>query len=500
MRPFEYILVAFLFLSLACSVLSLALSGTSARRLALLALVNLLIAGIALLLHLWLEGAHWQMMPAYLAIVPAGVLGWFAYRSVGNVAWPWEIGGLLLLVASGVCSYVVPMFRLPLPTGPYAVDTSMVYMVDGSRSEDAGPKPGGKRELMVQLWYPAEAGLGKPASYRRKQETTFQSSYQAVLLTHSRLDAPVQRAGAPFPVLIFNPAWRGRRTQDTFLTEELASHGYVVAAIDHTYNSMPVAFPDGRVVMADAVPAIENMTDTSPEEVEQIGNKETDKEALDVRFVLDELTRLSAQQGSRWYQTMDTSNAGSFGHSLGGAVSVQAWATDARIHAALNMDGSTFGTQAATAMRAVGGDADTSPLLFFYEDGYNPDSTAEVSAPPGGWTPQTLDAAVDIWDVKHVRPLIQRYGGYWLELKGANHVTFTDKPLSSPIGRLSGAGPIDTRRAQTIIRDYVVQFFDQELKHKPSALLEGQQKKYPEVVMRLHVKAGGPVEDRAVPH
>jgi dienelactone hydrolase len=369
------------------------------------------------------------------------------------------------------------------------VGTSIVYMVDTSRLEDAGSTPDGKRELMVQIWYPAEPGQGKLASYRRRVETTLESSYQAVLPTHSRLHAPVLRAGAPYPVLLFNPSWRGRRTQDTFLTEELASHGYVVAAIDHTFNSMPVAFPDGRVVLSDRVPAIEDLVNTNPREVEQIGNKETDKEALDVRFVLDQLGKLNDEKGSRWYQTLDAANAGALGHSLGGAVAVEAWATDTRIHAALNMDGWTFGTQAETAVRAVGGDTVTYPLLFLYEDLYSPVTPPKAPAPNHPWTPQDVEAAVDIWDADHVRRLIQHYGGYWLTLKGSIHATFTDKPLTSPFSRLSGVGPINPRRAHAIVRDYAVQFFDQALKHKPSQLLTGQSRKYPEMMTGMQIQA-----------
>jgi predicted dienelactone hydrolase len=183
-------------------------------------------------------------------------------------------------------------------------------------------------------------------------------------------------------VLLFNPGWGGRRTQSTFLTEELASHGYIVAAIDHPYNSQPVAFPDGRVVVAQPVPAIELLTNTTPDEVKSIGNAEADKQANDDLFVLDELAKLNDQQGSRWYRTLDAANAGALGHSLGGAVSVQAWATDLRIHAALNLDGWSFGTQTQTGTRAIPADNTAYPLLFLYEDGYAP-----ASGPPEspGW-------------------------------------------------------------------------------------------------------------------
>ena len=44
--------------------------------------------------------------------------------------------------------------------------------------------------------------------------------------------------------------------------EDLASHGFVVAAIDHPYNSQIIAFPDGRRMKSDDVPDI-------PEEVKK---------------------------------------------------------------------------------------------------------------------------------------------------------------------------------------------------------------------------------------
>jgi dienelactone hydrolase len=386
------------------------------------------------------------------------------------------------------------MFRLPKPTGPYAVGTSILYMVDDSRTEDASPVPGAKRELVVQLWYPAEPGQGKLAPYRRRIETTFESSYQAVLPTNARMDAPVARAATPYPVLLFNPAWTGRRTQNTFLTEELASHGYIVAAIDHTYNSEPVAFPDGRVVWAIHKPAIEEMINTTPEELEAIGMHETDKQAADDRFVLDELAKLSQQQGSRWYGVADTNNAGAFGHSLGGAVSVETWATDARVHAAINMDGWQFGSQAIKTVRAAGISSGintiTYPLLFLYESLDNSFNAPPSKPEPGktSWTPFEIENAVSAWDVPHVTQLLHHYGGQALVLAGSIHPTFIDKPITSPIKRLSGGSEIDARLAQVILRDYAVQFFDQALKGKSSPLLDGV-KKYPEMSTLIRVNA-----------
>ena len=493
MRPFEIALIAALFVTLAAAAAALLKADPGSGLLPKLPLACLAMAAVALLLHLSLEGAHWQLAPAYIAFLPALLLARWLLDKHAHNPFPPTLAGCLLLVIACAAAYVVPIFQLPVPTGPYSIGTTILYLVDHHRAEDAGPHPGGPRELMVQLWYPSDATSGRRAVYRRREETTFQSAYQALIKTNSYLDAGVAHSGRPYPVLLFNPGWTGRRTQNTFLTEELASHGYIVAAIDHTYNSTPVAFPDGRLILGIRNPKIEEYRGTTPEELESIGNRETDKHALDDRFVLDELTRMNQQQGSLFHLTMDVTNAGALGHSMGGGASVQAWATDPRIRAALNLDGWTFGTQAASGRRAMEGlPLNTPPLLFLYEDGYYPDQVEQGSESPvtHTWTPGAVEAAVDNWDRHHVNLLIRQYGGYWLNLKGSIHPTFTDKILTSPLSRLSGVGPINPQLAHRIVRDYAVQFFDQALKNKPSPLLTANpQTKYPEIITSLHPPA-----------
>jgi predicted dienelactone hydrolase len=202
-------------------------------------------AVLAVVAHGFLEGMHWQMLPAYAALVVLCLFGW---KSSPRRQWPRIVAAwsaLALTAASVVLSFVLPMFRLPKPTGPYPVGTTILYLTDTSRIEDAAPVAGLPREIAVQLWYPAGPSSNRFAPYREPRETNLFSSYESVIHTNSRLDAPVADATAPFPVILFNHGWGGRRTYDTFLTEELASHGYFVASIDHTYNARQVAFPDG---------------------------------------------------------------------------------------------------------------------------------------------------------------------------------------------------------------------------------------------------------------
>jgi predicted dienelactone hydrolase len=197
--------------------------------------------------HLVWEGAHWQMAPAYLAVLLTVLL----LLSPGlSKLWRifFEVKSLLLTVLACGLSYVFPVFELPAPTGSFAIGTRIVSLVDASRTEDALPGDRHQRELIVQIWYPATPSHNARAPYRRRSETSLASSYQSVDWMHSRYEAPLANANAPFPILLYNPGWNGRRTQNTALIEELASHGHAIAAIDHPYNSGPVALADGRVI------------------------------------------------------------------------------------------------------------------------------------------------------------------------------------------------------------------------------------------------------------
>jgi predicted dienelactone hydrolase len=53
-------------------------------------------------------------------------------------------------------------------------------------------------------------------------------------------------ASARCPLVVLSPGFTSPRSTLTALAEDLASHGYVVAGIDHTYESYATAFPDGR--------------------------------------------------------------------------------------------------------------------------------------------------------------------------------------------------------------------------------------------------------------
>jgi dienelactone hydrolase len=439
MRTFEIILVSLIACVAVCLLMGCRL------RIARLLMVFALLAAIA---HAIFEGAHWQMIPAYAA---TGILCIAAWKPGGDhmrlqriVAWP----AMLLASASVLFSFLLPMFHLPEPTGPYAVGTSFLYMKDLARVEDAVPAGGSARELLVQLWYPAQPSHNRFARYREPRETKVLSSYQSVILTNSRQDAPIAISGGPFPVILFNHAWQGRRTNYTFLTEELASHGYIVASIDHTYNASQIAFPDGRVVHGVASNEINDPETSTAERVRTIWDKEIVKWVADERFVLDRLTQMNRLAGTPWFGRLDTNNAGALGHSFGGAAATAVCASDPRVRASVNMDGWFFG-----AIRARG---PNQPLLVITATPTQGSETTD-SRPK-------VEAALDAADFADVKASLRNFGGYLLSVKGAEHEDFTDQPLISPMRMLSHRGTLPAQRIQEISRRYVLAFFNKTLR------------------------------------
>jgi len=407
------------------------------------------------------------MIPGYAAIA---ILSLIAWRHDSPRRWVQASTTILALILAGLSvslSLLLPMFRLPAPTGPYPVGTSILYFKDSTRIEDAVGAAGSPRELMVQLWYPAQSSNNRFARYRRSLETNILSSYQSVLPTNSRLDAPMAAVGAPFPVILFNHAWRGRRTNDTFLIEELASHGYVVASIDHTYNASLVELPGGRIVRGTASNDIDDPESSTPQHVRAIWDKELHKWVADQRFVLDRLDAINRASGTPWFGRLNTNTTGAIGHSFGGAAATSMCAEDPRVRAAVNMDGWFFG-----AIRERG---PNQPLLVINASEQNapPDANAKVA---------TL---LDTEDFADTEASLRRFGGDLLSIKGAAHDDFTDQPLVSPLRMLSHRGALPAQRIQEIVRTYVLAFFDQALRGEDPAVLRAHAGCYAEVSLEV---------------
>jgi dienelactone hydrolase len=357
---------------------------------------------------------------------------------------------------------------LPEPTGPCPVGTTSLWLTDTSRPD---PWAVGvtARELMVSLWYPAATPDGRRAQYMTPAESELQLTNRGVtgvppdMLSTVRTNAAdgAEPAGLQHavPLVVLSPGFTSPRSTLTALAEDLASHGYVVAGIDHTYESYATAFPDGRV------------TTCLAREARQRGFREKEKvaagRAADVSFVLGELTGGNPVWPGA--ALIDPSRIAMAGHSLGGAAAIAAMLADSRIRAGIDMDGSTDAP--------IPDEGLARPFLFLgKQSSYTPGSGGAVTPGTRDW--KLLRGAVITWERDW-----ELLTGWkrWLVVAGAVHASFTDLALLADQSGIGIGAGLSGARSLDITRAYVRAFFDQHLRSRPQALLDQPSPRYPEV-------------------
>lgn len=353
---------------------------------------------------------------------------------------------------------------MPATTGPYSVGMVGLHLVDKSRPDPY--VPGSKsREVMVSLWYPATSTSGH---YQAPWEPSISGAHflatrglSTGLVTLPRTAghvlAPLNSKLGKLPVLLYSTGLHSDRSMGTALAQELASRGYLVVTVDHTHDANEVQFPGNRLEV-NRMPAGAHSSDTLK------------VRAADIKFVIDQLDAISKggnpDPGHPTLPTglskaVDMAHIGMFGWSLGGAAVDTSMQLDHRIAAGANLDGQFFGT-------APTKDLDR-PFMLFSSGTHNRNNDSS-------------------W-----RTLWPHLKGYHvdIQLHGAAHQSFSDNEWMVPQeARLLGLsqyqlqqqfGTIDPDRAVKVQSDYLTAFFDQELRGKHSALLDGPSKSYPEI-------------------
>ncbi|RKR91734.1 platelet-activating factor acetylhydrolase isoform II [Micromonospora pisi] len=336
---------------------------------------------------------------------------------------------------------------LPVPTGLHPVGRTTLHLVDPERPDPWSPHE--RRELMVSVWYPAASARGQSASYVSSAESALilalreitgePSDLFANVRTHARTGVTPLSMTERLPLVVLSPGFAFPRTSLTGLAEELASRDYLVAAIDHNYESAAITFPGGR------------MTGFLAGSLEPDGPTVAGDRAADVSFVLDRL----AGPRSTWpaASLVDPDRIAVVGHSMGGAAAARTMLADRRVRVGINLDGAF--------QPVLQGDLDRPFLIVAAEGRGRPESNPD-------WTRS--------WP---------RLTGWkrWLSVDGTTHSSFTDfAPLGEQIGRPIQSLP--ARRCVAITRAYVTAFLDLHLRQWPQPLLDGPVPAHPEVHFR----------------
>jgi len=422
------------------------------------------LAILLIVIHLVLEKFRWQMVPAYgLALL----LFLVSIRWIKRGGRPLDkrpprrvlltlgfLFSLLIFAFVAALPILLPVFRLPDPTGQYPVGTAKLYLVDDTRPETFTPDPDDHREFMVQVWYPAQVESGaKPAPLM--EHMPFQFSYLSLVQTHAYQDAPVSNAQSSYPVLIFSHGHVGFIEQNLTQMEELASHGYIVFSIAHTYHAIATVFPDGRVVPADSVLANNFLKGISP--AQDIYAEHLRIWTDDTLFLINELESIQAgERQSLLVGKLDMARLGIFGQSFGGVTAVQVCSVDDRCRAGINLDAGLPGDY---TRRAIDFHL-KQPFMFMLNEG-------------AGYIRSRILGTLETTT-------------YAVTVRGSTHFNFTDLYFYSPALRFTKAlGPIDGYRMVEIINSYTLAFFDQYLKGESSPLLDAPSPDYPEVTIEV---------------
>ncbi len=374
---------------------------------------------------------------------------------------------------------------LPSPTGPFSIGRVSYYWIDSARPEPLAASSPAYRELMVDVWYPADTvGAQPPAPYlpdlsgaekvvgQDGISKIFSDAYTQILsgrlYTHAQEGAAFARGLKQCPVLIFSHGLGVLKTDYTSEIEDLVSHGYVVGAIAHTYDTKLVSFPDGRVIRFEynQRQAYSGAEDAAI----QYGNERLKVWAADIRFVMDQLTRYNRELDFQapFGGHLDLSRIAAFGHSDGGRAAALACQTDDRLRACLDMDGVADNLP---FYRDVKGDTMKQPFLLFIRP-RKPGGPTAADAAKMGYTLDQLKRLVVAVDKKQTDLLTGMPAGSYrvtVATPGITHMSFSDLPMIQSADDETQYE--NNLLAMKIIRSYTLAFFDETLIKKKAELL-----------------------------
>jgi predicted dienelactone hydrolase len=177
-------------------------------------------------------------------------------------------------------------------------------------TKDSVATPGVPRDLPTVVWYPALPGSGAVDG-----------------LEGAVLDAPLDPAGAPYPVVLFSHGSCGYPEQSKFLTVLLATRGFIVVAPPHPGNTV-YQFP-----ACGSGPAQTASFQERPQ---------------DMVFVLNQILAAGQDPGSPFYGAIDGTRIAMMGHSFGGLTTYLTQAIEPRVKVAIPLAPAALGTVTLT--------------------------------------------------------------------------------------------------------------------------------------------------------
>lgn len=352
---------------------------------------------------------------------------------------------------------VLPVPELPPPSGPDSIGTFTVQLIDRSRDELYGEHPGGPREFMAQVWYPAQGNddeppipwsrdweIVAPALAREMGLPSWFWDHTGYTASHARESEPV--AAGTFPVLIYSHGWGGMRTNTLNQIEHLVSNGYIVIAPDHTYAAVATVFEDGEVFYRDPK-AIPDPGSVPENEYQAAVSNLVSLIAGDLVTVLTELEEGEEGGFEALANSIDLNRIGLYGHSAGGGAAIKVCLEMEQCGGVLAMDPWVDALTERDLQLTM-----SRPALYMRSEDW-------VDTPNDGLLRGIAARGESIT--------------YLVDIEGAWHNDFLMTPLLTPLASQFGLkGPIPASRVILAVNNYLRGFFDVFLLDTGSAALD----------------------------
>ena len=365
-----------------------------------------------------------------------------------------------------VGSVLVPLESIDPPRGKYNIGTQVYFWTDSSRGEVYTTDPTDYRELMVQIWYPAEGG----GNYQKAPHVTFPKKSISSIAKTAGLPSsfgnhgtqlvsnsvfgltPIQ--GEKFPLILFSHGDGGLLTQNTSQVEELVSNGYIVIACNHTYNASITFDKEGN-----PIPYKQNVSwnEQAQYHKKYYTNLLINYRYQDLVFLLKTLKQNNLNDGSvnPFKENIDFEKVGAMGHSMGGGTTYIAMLKNDEVKAGVALDGWFFGL--------LNEDAQTNtkkPFLHIGQEQFlDKDIEGDINSSKDG------KRNFDIYNTI----LATNEESYGVYIKNSLHYSYTDMkliynqkaPLALPLDSL---GKVDKKIVDQVMDKTVLDFFNYSLK------------------------------------
>ncbi|KAH7305930.1 platelet-activating factor acetylhydrolase [Stachybotrys elegans] len=352
----------------------------------------------------------------------------------------------VLALLLGLVSQVRPE-PVPEPIGPYNVGARRL-VIDFVNPDDPTAPNNISTEYMATIYYPTEDAPGAPSPYVEPELAQMYADVYDFNISHLTTTVRWHASFLPKPAgptIIFSPGGWGPPTDgSSILLADLASQGYVVAALDHPYEQPFLRYPNGTGLAGLPI----NFQYT--EEFVYALHAVRVREMVHFAGYWPELVR-------RMCAPFETKRLGAFGISFGGSASLDAALESDAIGAAINLDGSIFGRAAANEP-----DSDIKkPTLLLAFWNHSPSTD-------GSWA-----------------DFVARQSGWWrnIMVNGTVHADWSDMTFWKIWGTSRPMGTIDGRRMVQIRSAYVTAFFDEHLRGEDSPLMDEPAAEWPEVLI-----------------